>query len=72
MRPFRAHSETVLPGIASDAHAEAHSAFFSPMYVLHIVKLTVADRSAEEAALSLGMLGAKIEEFIPAPAVEIQ
>ena len=66
-------SETVLPGISGSAHAEAHIAFyFAAMYVLQIVKLIVADRSAEDAALALGMLDAEIEEFMKAHAVAMQ
>jgi hypothetical protein len=60
-------SETVLPGI------EAHIAFyFSAMYVLQMVKLIVADRSAEDAALALGVLDTEIEEFLQAHAVVVQ
>jgi len=66
-------SETVAPGIGGSAHAEAHIAFyFSAMYVLQIVKLIVADRWAEDAALALGMLDAEIEEFMEAHAVAMQ
>jgi hypothetical protein len=66
-------SETVAPGIGGSAHTEAHIAFyFSAMYVLQIVKLIVADRSAENAALALGMLDAEIEEFMQAHAVAMQ
>jgi hypothetical protein len=66
-------SETVLPGIGGSAHAEAHIAFyFSAMYMLQIVKLLVADRAAEDAALALGMLDAEIEEFMAAHAVAMQ
>jgi hypothetical protein len=42
------------------------------MYVLQIVKLIVADRSAEDAALALGMLDGEIEEFLQAHAVAMQ
>ena len=66
-------SETVLPGIGGSAHAEAHIAFyFSAMYVLQMVKLIVADRSAEDAALALGVLDTEIEEFLQAHAVVVQ
>ena len=66
-------SETVAPGIGGSAHAEAHIAFyFSAMYVLQMVKLIVADRSAEDAALALGTLDAEIEEFLQAHAVAVQ
>jgi hypothetical protein len=66
-------SETVLPGIGGSARAGAHLAFyFAAMYMLRIVKLTVADRSAEDAALALGTLDAEIEEFMKAHAVAVQ
>jgi len=66
-------SETVLPGIGGSAHAEAHIAFyFAAMYMLQIVKLIVADRSAEDAALALETLDAEIEEFLQAHAVAVQ
>jgi hypothetical protein len=66
-------SETVLPGIGGSAYAEAHIAFyFAAMYMLQIVKLLVADRSAEDATLALGMLDAEIEDFMSAHAVAVQ
>jgi hypothetical protein len=42
------------------------------MYVLQIVKQIVADRSAEDAALALGILSAELEEFMKAHAVAVQ
>ena len=66
-------SETVAPGIGGSAHAEAHIAFyFSAMYMLQIVKLIVADRSAEDAALALQTLDAEVEDFLQAHAVAMQ
>jgi hypothetical protein len=57
-------AQTILPGIGGSTHAEAHVAFhFGEMYVLQIVAQVVAERSAEEAALALGMLDAELEEF---------
>jgi prenyltransferase beta subunit len=62
-----------LPGIGGSPHAEAHIAFyFAAMYVLQILKLLVADRSAEDAALALGTLDAEIEDFMSAHAVAVQ
>jgi hypothetical protein len=62
-----------LPGIGGSAHAEAHIAFhFGAMYVLQIVEQIVAERSAEGAALALGMLDAEIEEFMQAHEVAVQ
>jgi hypothetical protein len=50
-----------------------HIAFhFGAMHVLKIVKPIVADRSAEGAALALGMLDAEIEDSTQAHAVAIQ
>jgi hypothetical protein len=66
-------AELILPAVGGDPHAEAHIAFyFAAMYMLQIVKLLVADRSAEDAALALGMLDAELDEFMKAHAVAIQ
>jgi hypothetical protein len=64
---------TILPRIGGDAHAEAHVAFhFGAMYVLQLVGQVVAERSAEAAAVALGMLNAELEEFMTAHAVAVQ
>jgi len=66
-------AETVLPRIGGSAHAEAHVAYyFSAMYMLQILKLLVADRSAEDAARALGMLSAELDEFMTAHEVAVQ
>jgi hypothetical protein len=66
-------SDTVLPGIGGDAHAEAHIAFhFGAMYVLQIAQQVLAVRSDEKAALVLGMLDAELDQFMKAHAVAVQ
>jgi hypothetical protein len=66
-------SETVMPGVGGGAQAEAHIAFyFGAMYVLQIVKLIVADRSTEDAALALSMLAQSWTKFMKAHAVAVQ
>jgi hypothetical protein len=42
------------------------------MYVLQIAKQVIADRSAEEVSLALGMLTAELDEFMKSHAVAVQ
>jgi hypothetical protein len=66
-------AETVLPSIGGAKHAQAHIAFhFGAMYVLQIVEQVVAHKSAEAAALALGMLDAELDQFMKAHAIVIQ
>jgi hypothetical protein len=66
-------AQTILPGVGGSAHAEAHIAFhFGAMYVLQIALHILAERSGEEAALTLGMLDRELNEFMKAHAVAIQ
>jgi hypothetical protein len=66
-------AETVLPGIGGGPNAGAHVAFhFGALYVLQLVSKVVGERSAEAAAVALGMLNAELEEFMEAHAVVVQ
>jgi hypothetical protein len=66
-------AETVLPSIGGAEHAQAHIAFhFGALFVLQILEQTVEDRSAEAAALVLGMLNSELDEFMKAHAVAVQ
>jgi hypothetical protein len=59
--------------VNGNAHSEAHVAFhFGALYVLQLVQQVVAERSAEAAALALGMLNSELEEFMEAHAVAVQ
>jgi hypothetical protein len=66
-------AKTVLPSIVGNEHAQAQVAFhFGALYVLQILEQAVEHRSAETAALVLGVLTAELDAFIKAHAVAIQ
>jgi hypothetical protein len=66
-------ARTILPTIGGDKDAQAHIAFhIGAVYVLQIVQHVIAERSAEEAPLALGMLNAELDQFMKAHAVATQ